>query len=168
MPSPAAKGTCAPRAGIAMHCLPGDVMSASKRPVTADESAIEGGRIPDSFTDVNFIGYEDHGFAESFGGYQMVEAEVTNVRGAAPVNPAREVPVNPDREVPVNPARKLVVEGGAPGATDVAQCPQLFSQRHMVAGSQVLAARNAMAHNVGSLTVLSVGTILEGPTANGS
>jgi acetyl-CoA C-acetyltransferase len=160
MPSPAAKGTCAPRAGIPMRCLPGDVQGASKRPVPAVESATEGGRIHDSFTYVNFIGYEGHGFAESFGGYQKVEAEVANARGAASVNPARKVPVNP--------ARKIEAEGRAPGATDVAQCPQLFSQRRMVTVSQVLAARIAMAHNVGGLTVLSAGTILEGPAANGS
>jgi acetyl-CoA C-acetyltransferase len=152
MPSPAAKGTCAPRAGIPMRCLPGDVQGASKRPVPAVESATEGGRIHDSFTYVNFIGYEGHGFAESFGGYQFVAAEVTSVRSAWPVNPAR----------------KLRAQGGALSAADVAQCPQLFSQRRMVTVSQVLAARIAMAHNVGGLTVLSAGTILEGPAANGS
>jgi acetyl-CoA C-acetyltransferase len=159
MPSPAAKDTCAPRAGITMRCLPGDVHGAPKRPVTAGESVTEGERIQHSFTAVNFIGYEGHGFAESFGGYQVFEAEVINVRGTAPVNPARKVLVNP--------ARKIEAQGRAPGATDVAQCPQLFPQRRMATVSQVLAARIAMAHNVGGLTVLSAGTILEGPAANG-
>jgi acetyl-CoA C-acetyltransferase len=152
MPSPVANRTRVRRAGIAMRGLPSAVVGASKRSAAAHESAPERGRIPDSSPGVNFIGYEGHGFAESFGGYQMVEAEVTNVRGAAPVNPARN----------------SAAEGRAPGGIDVAQCPQLFSQRRMVTVSQVLAARIAMAHNVGGLTALSAGTILEGPTANGS
>ncbi|WP_319447906.1 MULTISPECIES: hypothetical protein [unclassified Mycobacterium] len=152
MPSPAAKDTRAPRAGITMRCLPGDVQGAPKRAVAAGESVTERGRIQHSFTAVNFIGYEGHGFAESFGGYQMVEAEVTNVRGATSVNPARN----------------LEAQGRAPGATDVAQCPQLFPQRRAVAASRIRAARIAMAHNVGGLTVLSAGTILEGPAANGN
>jgi acetyl-CoA C-acetyltransferase len=152
MPSPAAKDTRAPRAGITMRCLPGDVRGALRRPVAAAESVTEGKRIRHSFMAVNFIGYEGHGFAESFGGYSMVEAAVTNVRGTAPVNPAR----------------KLEAEGRAPRATDVAQCPQLFPQRRVVAASRIRAARIAMAHTVGGLTVLSAGTILEGPGANGS
>jgi acetyl-CoA C-acetyltransferase len=135
-----------------MRCLPGDVQGASKRTVAAGESATEGGGIHHSVTAVNFIGYEDHGFAESFGGYQFVAAEVSSVRSASPVTQAR----------------KLEAEGRAPGATDVAQCAQLFSQRRMATVSQVLAARIAMAHNVGGLTVLSAGTILEGPAANGN
>jgi acetyl-CoA C-acetyltransferase len=152
MPSPAAKGTCAPRAGIPMRCLPGDVQGAPAHAVTAGSSAPDCERVHHSVTGVNFFSYEDLGFAERFGGYQFVEAEATSVCGASPVNRARE----------------LKDEGGAPRATDVAQCLQLSQQRHMVAGSQVLAARIAMAHNVGSLTALSARTILEGPAANGN
>jgi acetyl-CoA C-acetyltransferase len=152
MPSVAATGTRTPRCRVAKRGLPSKGRAALVHYVAAGNFASETGRVHHSFTDVNSIGYEDHGFAESFGGYQFVAAEVTSVRSASPVNPAR----------------KLGAQGGARSATDVAQCPQLFSQRRMVAGSLVLAARIAMAHNVGGLTALSAGTILEGPAANGS
>jgi hypothetical protein len=152
MPSSAANCTCAPGAGIAVRSLPGGVEGALRLAVTAVESVSKGARVPDSFTNVNSIGYEDHGFAEWFGGYQFADAEVTSVRGASPVNSARE----------------LKVQGGAPGAEDVAQCPELFPQRRMAAVSQVPAARMAMAHNVEGLTPPSAGTIPEGPRANGS
>jgi acetyl-CoA C-acetyltransferase len=160
MPSVAATGTCPRRCRVAKRGLPSKARAALVHYVAADDFASTSGRVHHSFTDVNSIGYEDHGFAESFGGYQFVAAEVTSVRSASPVNPAGEVSVNP--------ARKLGAQGRALGATDVAQCHQLFSQRRMVASSQVLAARIAMAHNLGGLTVLSAGTILEGPAANGS
>jgi acetyl-CoA C-acetyltransferase len=152
MPSVAATGTRPPRCRAAKHGLPSEARAALVHYVAAGNFASESGKVHHSFTDVNSIGYEDHGFAESFGGYQFVAAEVTSVRSASPVNPAR----------------KLRAQGGALSAADVAQCPQLFSQRRMVAGSLVLAARIAMAHNVGGLTALSVGMILEGPAANGS
>jgi hypothetical protein len=152
MSFPAAKGPCTPRAGIAVRCLPVDPLGPLRRDVAAVESVPEVGRVPHSFTHVNSIGYEDHGFAEWFGGYQFADAEVTSVRGASPVNSARE----------------LKVQGGAPGAEDVAQCPELFPQRRMAAVSQVPAARMAMAHNVEGLTPPSAGTIPEGPRANGS
>jgi acetyl-CoA C-acetyltransferase len=137
----AVMGTCPPHCGVAM-----------RRTAAADKSAAEAGRVPDSFTVVNFIGYEDHGFADWFGGYQIVEVEVTNVRGAAPVNPSGG----------------LTVKGRAPGATDVAQCAELVPRRRVDVVSRVPAARIAMAHNIGSLTALSAHTILEGPTVNGS
>jgi acetyl-CoA C-acetyltransferase len=151
MSFPAAKGTCTPRAGIAVRCLPVDPLGPLRRDVAAVESVPEVGRVPHSFTHVNSIGYEDHGFAEWFGGYLFADAEVTSVRGAALVSSARE----------------LKVEGGAAGANDVAQCPELFTHR-LMAVSPVPAARIAMAHNVEGLTVLSAGTIPEGPRANGS
>jgi acetyl-CoA C-acetyltransferase len=160
MPSVAATGTRPRRCRVAKRGLPSKVRAALAHYVAADDFASESGRVHHSFTDVNSIGYEDHGFAESFGGYQFFAAEVTSVRSASPVNPAREVSVNP--------ARKLRAQGCALGATDVAQCHQLLSQRRMVSGSLVLAARIAVAHNIGGLTALSAGTILEGPVANGS
>jgi acetyl-CoA C-acetyltransferase len=152
MPSVAATGTRPRRCRVAKRGLPSKVRAALAHYVAADDFASESGRVHHSFTGVNSIGYEDHGFAESFGGYQFVAAEVTSVRSASLVNPAR----------------KLGAQGRALGATDVAQCHQLLSQRRMVASSLVLAARIAMAHNIGSLTALSAGTILEGPVANGS
>jgi acetyl-CoA C-acetyltransferase len=82
----------------------------------------------------------------------FVEVEVMSVRGASPVNPARE----------------LKAEGRAAGANGVAQCAELFPRRRVDVVGQVPAGRIAMAHNIGGLTPLSAGTILEGPTANGS
>jgi hypothetical protein len=150
MPSVAATGTRPRRCRVAKRGSPSKARAALAHYVAADDFASESGRVHHSFTDVNSIGYEDHGFAESFGGYQIVAAEVTSVRSASPVNSAR----------------KLGAQGCALGATDVAQCHQLLSQRTV--GSLVLAARIAMAHNVGVLTALSAGPILEGPAANGS
>jgi acetyl-CoA C-acetyltransferase len=135
-----------------MRGLPGDVSGALPRAAAAGESTPRAGRVPDSFTDVNFMGYEDHGFAEWFGGYQVVKVEVTSVHGASLVNPSGE----------------LTVKGRAPGASDVAQCAELPPRRRVKVVSRVPAARIAMAHNIGGLTALSIGTILEGPTANGS
>gem|GEM_PF-3338462 len=135
MSSPAAMGTCPPRSGIAMR----------------GNLAPECERVHHSVTDVNFISYEDHGFAERFGGYQFGDAEVTNVRGA----------------LLVNPSGRSKAEGRTLGAVDVAQCPESFAQCRVVV-NQIDAARIAMAHNIGGLTALSAGTILEGPTANGS
>ena len=135
MSSPAAMGTCPPRSGIAMR----------------GNLAPECERVHHSVTDVNFISYEDHGFAERFGGYQFGDAEVTNVRGA----------------LLVNPSGRSKAEGRTLGAVDVAQCAESFTQCRVVV-NQLDAARIAMAHNIGGLTALSAVTILEGPTANGS
>jgi len=135
MSSPAAMGTCPPRSVIAMR----------------GNLAPECERVHHSVTDVNFISYEDHGFAERFGGYQFGDAEVTNVRGA----------------LLVNPSGTSKAEGRTLGAVDVAQCPESFTQCRVVV-NQLDAARIAMAHNIGGLTALSAVTILEGPTANGS
>jgi acetyl-CoA C-acetyltransferase len=151
MPSSVANCTRARGAGIALRSLPGDHAGEPGRGVTADESVSKGARVPDSFPHVNSIGYEDDGFAEWLGGYQFAYAEVTSVRGASPLSSARD----------------SKVEGGAAGANDVAQCPELFTHR-LMAVSPVLAARIAMAHNVEGLTALSAGTIPEGPRANGS
>jgi acetyl-CoA C-acetyltransferase len=108
-------------------------------------------RVHHSVTDVNFISYEDDGFAERFGGFQFGDAEVTNVRGA----------------LPVNPSGRSKSEGRTLRAVDVAQCAESFTQCRVVV-NQLDAARITMAHNIGGLAALSAGTILEGPTANGS
>jgi acetyl-CoA acetyltransferase len=62
--------------------------------------------VHDFFTGIELISYEDLGFAERFGGYKLVEAEVTSVGGA----------------LPVNPSGGLKAKGHPPGATGVAQC----------------------------------------------
>jgi acetyl-CoA C-acetyltransferase len=135
MSPPAAVGTCPPRSGTAMR----------------GKLAPECERVHHSVTDVNFISYEDHGFAERFGGFQFGDAEVTNGRGA----------------LPVNPSGRSKSQGRALRAVDMAQCAESFTQCRVVV-NQLDAARIAMAHNIGGLAALSAGTILEGPTANGS
>jgi acetyl-CoA C-acetyltransferase len=97
------------------------------------------------------ISYEDLGFAERFGGYKLVEAEVTSVGGA----------------LPVNPSGGLKAKGHPPGATGVAQCVELFAQLRGEAANQVDGARVALAHNIGGPTAVSAVTILEG-SANGA
>jgi acetyl-CoA C-acetyltransferase len=42
--------------------------------------------VHDFFTDIELISYEDHGFAERRGGYELVEMDVTTIGGAVPVN----------------------------------------------------------------------------------
>ncbi|RDH78386.1 hypothetical protein DVS77_10905 [Mycolicibacterium moriokaense] len=42
--------------------------------------------VHDSFTGVEFIRYEDLGFAERFGGHAQLEAEVTTIGGRLPVH----------------------------------------------------------------------------------
>jgi acetyl-CoA C-acetyltransferase len=102
--------------------------------------------VHDFFTGIELISYEDLGFAERFGGYKLVEAEVTSVGGA----------------LPVNPSGGLKAKGHPPGATGVAQCVELFAQLRGEAANQVDGARVALAHNIGGPTAVSAVTILEG------
>jgi acetyl-CoA C-acetyltransferase len=110
-----------------------------------------GAEMHDFFTGIELISYEDLGFAERFGGYKLVEAEVTSVGGA----------------LPVNPSGGLKAKGHPPGATGVAQCVELFAQLRGEAANQVDGARVALAHNIGGPTAVSAVTILEG-SANGT
>jgi hypothetical protein len=103
--------------------------------------------VHDFFTGIELISYEDLGFAERFGGYKLVEAEVTSVGGA----------------LPVNPSGGLTAKGHPPGATGVAQCVELFAQLRGEAANQVDGARVALAHHIGEPTAVSAVTILEGP-----
>jgi acetyl-CoA C-acetyltransferase len=107
--------------------------------------------VHDFFTGIELISYEDLGFAERFGAYKLVEAEVTAVGGS----------------LPVNPSGGLKAKGHPPGATGVAQCVELFQQLRGEAVNQVDGARIALAHNIGGPTAVSAVTILEGPEANG-
>jgi acetyl-CoA C-acetyltransferase len=118
---------------------------ASMTPVDADVTEIR-----DFFTGIEIISYEDLGFAERFGGYKLVEAEVTSVGGA----------------LPVNPSWGLKAKGHPPGATGVAQCVELFAQLRGEAVNQVDGARVALAHNIGGPTAVSAVTVLEG-SSNG-
>lgn len=101
----------------------------------------------DFFTGVELISYEDLGFAERFQAHKLVEAEITSVGGA----------------LPVNPSGGLKSKGHPPGATGVAQCVELFEQLRGNAVNQVDGARIGLAHVVGGPTAVAAVTLLEGP-----
>jgi acetyl-CoA C-acetyltransferase len=103
------------------------------------------------FKGIELISYQALPFAERFGGYKLVKAEVTSVGGV----------------LPVNPSGGLKAKGHPPGATGVAQCVELFAQLRGEAANQVDGARVALAHNIGGPTAVSAVTILEG-SANGT
>lgn len=92
------------------------------------------------------------GFADRFGAHKLLEAEVTSVGGA----------------LPVNPSGGLKSKGHPPGATGVAQCVELFEQLRGEAVNQVDGARIGLAHNIGGPTAVSAVTILEGPGIYGN
>ena len=110
-------------------------------------SDIDVAEVHDFFTGIELISYEDLGFAERFEACKLVEAEVTTVGGA----------------LPVNPSGGLKAKGHPPGATGVAQCVELFGQLRGEAANQVDGARVGLAHNLGGPTAVSAVTILEGP-----
>lgn len=107
--------------------------------------------VHDYFTGIELISYEDLGFAERFDAYKLLEAEVTCVGGA----------------LPVNPSGGLKAKGHPPGATGVAQCVELFQQLRGTAVNQVDDARIGLAHNIGGPTAVSAVTILGGPGTDG-
>ncbi len=110
---------------------------------------IDVAEVHDFLTGVELISYEDLGFAERFGAYKLIEADVTSVGGA----------------LPVNPSGGLIAKGHPPGATGVAQCVELFEQLRGDAANQVDGARIGLAHNIGGPTAVSAVTILEGSGA---
>ena len=114
-------------------------------------SDIDVAEVHDFFTGIELISYEDLGFADRFEAYKLVEAEVTTVAGA----------------LPVNPSGGLKAKGHPPGATGVAQCVELFGQLRGEAPNQVDGARVGLAHNLGGPTAVSAVTILEGPGNGG-
>ena len=153
MPYLASIGTYLPCWGAPQHRVAGDDDDATTLAMQAGRAAqiASGAEIHDFFTGIELISYEDLGFAERFGGYKLVEAEVTSVGGA----------------LPVNPSGGLKAKGHPPGATGVAQCVELFAQLRGEAANQVDGARVALAHNIGGPTAVSAVTILEG-SANGA
>ncbi|WP_067657432.1 thiolase C-terminal domain-containing protein [Nocardia harenae] len=110
-------------------------------------SDVDVAEVHDYFTGIELMSYEDLGFAERFEGYKLVEAGVTAVGGA----------------LPVNPSGGLKCKGHPPGATGVAQCVELFEQLRGSAVNQVDGARIGLAHNLGGPTAVAAVTILEGP-----
>jgi len=113
---------------------------------------IDVAEVHDYFTGVELISYEDLGFAERFEAHKLLEAEVTSVGGA----------------LPVNPSGGLKSKGHPPGATGVAQCVELFEQLRGTAVNQVDGARIGLAHNIGGPTAVSAVTIVEGGGGDGS
>ncbi|MDQ2627341.1 MAG: thiolase family protein [Actinomycetota bacterium] len=109
-------------------------------------SDIDVAEVHDYFTGVEMISYEDLGFAERFEAHKLLEAEVTSVGGA----------------LPVNPSGGLMSKGHPPGATGVAQCVELFEQLRGTAVNQVDGARIGLAHNIGGPTAVAAVTIVEG------
>jgi hypothetical protein len=152
MRSVASAGCCLRRRGIASCGLPGGVKDVPVRAAAADESASKAMRVHDSLTRVNFMGYEDHVFAERFDGYQVTEPEVIDVR----------------RIAAAKRSGGSTVKGPAHGSIDVTQCIQMNAPRREAIVSRALAVRISLVHNVGGVPARSVGTILEGPTAHGS
>ncbi|UGT61269.1 thiolase C-terminal domain-containing protein [Nocardia asteroides] len=110
-------------------------------------SDIDVAEVHDYFTGIELMSYEDLGFAERHEGYKLLEAGVTSVGGA----------------LPVNPSGGLKCKGHPPGATGVAQCVELFEQLRGTAVNQVDGARIGLAHNLGGPTAVAAVTILEGP-----
>jgi acetyl-CoA C-acetyltransferase len=110
-------------------------------------SDVDVAEVHDFFTGIELMSYEDLGFANRFESYKLIEAEMTTVGGA----------------LPVNPSGGLKAKGHPPGATGVAQCVELFGQLRGEAANQVDGARVALAHNLGGPTAVSAITILEGP-----
>ncbi|CAM2745805.1 thiolase C-terminal domain-containing protein [Skermania piniformis] len=104
--------------------------------------------VHDYFTGIELMSYEDLGFADRFEGHKLLEAGVTTVGGA----------------LPVNPSGGLKCKGHPPGATGIAQCVELFQQLRESAVNQVDGARIGLAHNLGGPAAVAAVTILEGPS----
>ena len=153
MPYLASIGTDLRCCGTSQHRVAGDDEArlhscCRSAPQRTPPSAVNVAEIDVSFTGIDEVGYEGVGFAERLGGYELVEAEVTSVGSALPVNPSGG-------------------KGHPPGATGVAQCAELFAQLRGEAVNQVDGARVALAQDIGGPTAVSAVTILEGP-ANGA
>ena len=152
MPYLPSNGTNLRCCGTSQHRVFGDDEDASTRAVEAGRAAyaadVDVAEIDVSFTEIDEVGYEGVGFAERFGGYQLVEAEVTSVGGG----------------LAVNLSGGLNTKGRPPGATGVAQWVE---QLRGEAVNQVDGVRVALAQDIGGPTAVSAVTILEGP-ANGA
>ncbi|MEV4208516.1 thiolase C-terminal domain-containing protein [Nocardia salmonicida] len=115
-------------------------------------SDIDVAEVHDFFTGIELMSYEDLGFADRFEAHKLVEAGVTSVGGA----------------LPVNPSGGLKSKGHPPGATGVAQCVELFEQLRGDAVNQVDRARIGLAHSIGGPTAVAAVTILAGPDTRGA
>ena len=121
----------------------------SKRVATHASSAVNVAEIDVSFTGIDEVGYEDVGFAERLGGYELVEAELTSVGSALPVNPS---------------GGKGPSFGGDERRTLRGRCPRNSEGRR---STWWTARRVALTGDINGPTAVSAVTILEGP-ANGA
>jgi acetyl-CoA C-acetyltransferase len=120
----------------------------SKRAATHASVAVNVAEIDVSFTGIDEVGYEGVGFAERLGGYELVEAELTSVGSALPVNPSGG-------------------KGHPSGETSVAHRADLSAQLRGEAVNLVDGARVALTGDINGPTAVSAVTLLEGP-ANGA
>jgi acetyl-CoA C-acetyltransferase len=120
----------------------------SKRAATHTSVAVNVAEIDVSFTCIDEVGYEGVGFAERLGGYELVEAELTSVGSALPVNPSGG-------------------KGHPSGATSAAHRAEVSAQFRGEAVNLVDGARVALTGDINGPTAVSAVTILEGP-ANGA
>ena len=149
MPYLASIGTDLRCCGTSQHRVVGDDEDASTRAVEAGRAAyaadVDVAEIDVSFTGIDEVGYEGVGFAERFGGYELVEAEVTSVGGG----------------LAVNLSGGLNTKGHPPGATGVAQCVELNSEGRR--STRWTACGSHWPIDIGGPTAVSAVTILEGP-----
>lgn len=109
-------------------------------------SDIDVAEVDDFVLGIELIRYKDLGFAERFGRYKLVDADVTTIGGG----------------LPVDASGRLKAKGPPPGTAGVTQCVEPFVQLCGGPVNQVEGTRIALAHNIGGSTAVSAVTVLEG------
>jgi acetyl-CoA C-acetyltransferase len=113
-----------------------------------DPDAIDVAELHDMFTILEFLGYEDLGFAPKGEGWRAIEEGVTERGGA----------------LPVNTSGGLKAKGHPLGASGVAQAHELREQLLGEAGDRQVDAEVGLACSVGGFGNCATTTILEGPS----
>jgi acetyl-CoA C-acetyltransferase len=113
-----------------------------------DPDAIDVAELHDMFTILEFLGYEDLGFAPKGEGWRAIEEGVTERGGA----------------LPVNTSGGLKAKGHPLGASGVAQAHELREQLLGEAGDRQVGAEVGLACSVGGFGNCATTTILEGPS----
>ncbi len=139
-----------------MTTFPATTRAAKKRAfrmANLTPADIDVAEVHDFFTGIELISYEDLGFAEPAEAYKLMEAEVTCVGGALPVNP---------------PSGGLKAKATHRAPPEWPSAWNFFSTSCAgEAGNQVDGARIGLAHNIGGPTAVAAVTILEGPGGHG-
>ncbi len=112
-----------------------------------DPEAVDVAELHDMFTILEFLGYEDLGFAPKGEGWRAIEEGVTERDGA----------------LPVNTSGGLKAKGHPLGASGVAQAHELREQLLGEAGDRQVDAEVGLACSVGGFGNCATTTILEGP-----